>query len=206
MLMLYRIAKKAGVDMFWLLMALMTVYAVFLEVTILADLRHFESTRARVILRIAGVHKTWRLMLLQTEQGHRLVLADNYGAHPLDANQLRQSRSSKLLDALRRADKARGFLLHHIRLDRLNTLVLLRTEDAARSAVLSGTVQGALACIPALHRKAIRIQVLPEFFRAHSTVNARCIIRIRLGTIILTAMMLLMAWIREQRLTESEAM
>lgn len=191
--------------MFWLLLALLMVYTFFLEVTLQADLRHFDATQARVQLRIGGMHKTWLLHLVRTEQGHRLILSGDQGVHPLDAGQIRQSRGSLLLDALRRADKARRFLLNHTHLDKLDGFVLLRTEDAARSALLAGTLQNLLTCIPAVRRNGVRIRVLPEFFRAHSTVNARCIIRLRLGTIILTAGMLLAAYIREQRLTESEA-
>lgn len=181
--------------MLWLLIA----FVMLLTITIQADLHHFGTTQARICIRIAGIHKTWRLMLLRTEQGHRLVLADKDSARPLDAGQLRKSRGSMLLGALRRADKARKFLLRHTHLDRLDALLLLRTEDASRSALLAGTIRSTLACIPAVRRKGVHIRVLPEFFRAHSTVNARCIIRLRLGTIILTAMMLLIAYIREQR-------
>lgn len=193
------IAAKAGDFMLWLFMTLLAGYALFLEMNLQADLHHFDRTQGRFILRIAGIRKIWQVMLVRTAQGHRLVLADEDSTRPLDAGQLRRSRGSMLLDALRRADKARKFLLKHTHLDRLDALLLLHAEDAARSALLSGTVRSVLYCIPAVRRKAVRIRVLPEFFRAHSTVNARCIIRIRLGTIILTAMMLLIAYIREQR-------
>ena len=191
--------------MFWLLTALLTLLAAMLEVRVQADLQHSDATRARVRLNIAHLHKTWRLMLVRTERGHRVILADEYSARPLDTGELRQSRGSHLLDALIRADKARHFLLRHTCLERLDALALLRTQDAARSALLCGMAQGALACIPAARRKGVHVRVLPEFFRTHSTVNARCIIRVRLGTIVLTATMLLAAYLRQQRLTESEA-
>ena len=191
--------------MFWLLTALLTLLAALLEARIQVDLQHFDITRARIRLDIAHLHKTWRLMLVRTERGHRAILADELGTRPLDSGDLRQSQSRHLLDALIRADKARRFLLHHTHLERLDALALLCTQDAARSALLCGMVQGALACIPAARRRCVHIRVLPEFFRTHSTVNARCIIRFRLGTIFLTATMLLAAYLRQQRLTESEA-
>ncbi len=190
--------------MFWLLVGLMLLYTAFLEAAVEADVRHFDSTRVQIQLRLLRWHRTWRLQLASTPQGHRLILDDERQVRPLDGAQLRQSRGLAVAGTLRRADKARGFLLKHLHLDRLDALVLLRTEDAARSALLSGTVQSILRCIPALHRHHVRLCVLPEFFRAHSTVNVRCIIRFRLGTIILTAGMLLLAWFREQHLTESE--
>lgn len=172
--------------MFWLLAALLAVYACFLPMTIQADVHHHDQTQARIIAQYTLLAKEWRISGL-----------------PGAAAQFRQSRSRLLLDALIRADKARKFLLHHIHLDRLDALILLHTGDAARSSLLSGGLQGALTCIPAAQRKAVRIRVLPEFFRAHSTVQARCIIRIRLGTLILTAMMLLAAYFRQRRVQKA---
>lgn len=192
--------------MLWLFVMLMLLYAAFLEGTVQTDLRCFGAVELRLRFTIGGIHKTWQYHLNRTEQGHRLTRTVSYGTKSIGPSQFRQSRSSIIADTLRRADKARHFLLTHIHLERLDGLVLLRTEDAAASSLLSGTLQGVLGCIPAVRRRNVRIRVLPEFFRAHSTVKARCIIRFRLGTIILTAWMLLAAYMRQQRLTESEAM
>ena len=172
--------------MLWLLAILLLTTACFLPVILHADVYYHEHTRARIIVQFMLLRKEWRISGL-----------------PGAAAQFRQSRSRLLLSALRRADKARGFLLRHIHLDRLDALILLHTGDAAHSSLLSGGLQGALACIPATHRKAVRIRVLPEFFRVHSTLQARCIIRIRLGTIILTAMMLLAAYIRQRHVQKA---
>ncbi len=185
--------------MFLLLTGLLLVYACFLELTLQSDLHHFDGTQLRLVLRVCGVHKAWHFSLLDTPTGHRLVLRDDHGMHPVDAASIRNSRGPLLWGALRRADKARQYLLRHTYLDKLDGLVLLRTGDAARSALLSGSMQGLLRCISATHRRQVRLRVLPEFFREHSTVQARCIIRLRLGTILLTGLMLLVAAKREQR-------
>lgn len=174
--------------MLMLLMALLLGYACFLPVTLQADVHYHASTRARIIVHVAGLTKTWHFSGLT-------------GA----ATQLRQSRIRLLLEMFRRADKARVFLLHNIHINQLDALILLCTGDAARSALLTATIQGTLGCIPHLRRRNVRIRVLPDFFRERSTVSARCIIRLRVGTIILTATMLLIAHFRGQRLTESEA-
>lgn len=172
--------------MYWLLAILLLTYACFLPMTLQADVHHHGQTQARIIIKYTLLTKEWRISGL-----------------PGATAQFHQSRSRLLLNALRRADRARGFLLHHTHLDRLDALILLHTGDAARSALLSGGLQGALTCIPATRRKAVRIRVLPEFFRAHSTLQARCIIRIRLGTLILTVMMLLAAYIRQRRMQKA---
>ena len=189
----------------WWLAGLLAAYALLAEVVLRAELHHFDETVAKATLTVAGFRKTWRVRLVKTAQGRRLFLSDKQGTRPLQTGALRQSRGGMLLDAFLRADKARAFLLRFTHLERLDGQVLLRTEDAARCAMLTGGVQAVLNCIPALRRGPVRIRILPDFFRAHTTVDARCIIRLRVGTIILTAGMLLLAWLRERRLQESEA-
>ncbi len=174
--------------MLLLLLALLLLYAFFLPVTIQADVHHHAATQTRITAHYAFFKKTWQI-----------------SRFPIAAGQFSKNRFRLLIGLLRRADKARRFLLRRIHLVRLDALILLRTEDAARSTLLSGAAQSILPCIPAVRRRNVRICVLPEFFRAHSSLNARCIIQVRLGTIILTSMMLLMAYFREQQQTESEA-
>lgn len=191
--------------MLWLFVLLMLLYAAFLKGTVQADLRSCETGELRLFLRIGFFRRARKYQLHRTAQGHLLTRTDSHGTRTVDPLQLRQSRGSLFADALRRADRARHFLLAHLYLDRLDGLILLRTGDAAASALVSGGLQGALNGIPAVRRRHIRIRVLPEFFRAHSTVHARCIIRFRLGTIILTAGLLLASLLHQLRLKESEA-
>ena len=169
--------------MFWLLIALLTGYALCLPVTLRAHICHREQTQARLQLRLAMLHKTWQ-----------------FSGLPGAAQQLRSSRSRMLLSVLRRADKARRYLLSHTQLDKLDALLLLRTGDAARTALLTGMLRPFAQLPP----RKVRICVQPDFFRPHSTLEIRCIIRWKLGTLLLTSMMLLGAIIR-QRMTESEA-
>lgn len=192
--------------MLWFSLALLTVYAAFLQATLQAELHWHEAAQLRLCLHLAGFHKTWQYHLNRTAQGHQLHRTDRHGTKPVDTTRLHGNRARILMELLRRADKAWRFLLAHLHLDRLDALLLLRTGDAAHSALLSGGLQGLAGCIPASLRKNVHIRVLPDFFRPHSTLNARCIIRFRLGTIILTAGLLIMAYIREQQPTESEAM
>ncbi len=172
--------------MFWVIAALLLALTL-LKVTVQADVHRYGVTHLHIRVEITGMHKSWTRTGLP------------------EPGTLRESRGSRVISLLRRSVIARRFLLRHIRLERLDTLILLRTEDAARSALLCGTLQGVLGCIPAIRRRNARIRVLPEFFRSKSTIDVRCIIRLRLGTIILTAGLLLLAYLREQRLTESEA-
>ncbi len=191
--------------MFWLLAAILALYLALTVISIRVDFRHSDTTQGRLLVQAAGLHKSWRFSLIRTAKGHRIVLAGTHGPEPLDTAQFRQSRGGLMLQALRRGDKGRKFLLRHTHLDRMDALIQLRTEDAARAALLTGTARSVLCCIPAIRRRNIRIRVLPEFFRSHSTVAARCIIRVKGGTLLLTAGLLLLSYRKEQRLRESEA-
>jgi len=175
------------IELFWQIAVLALAGMMMLPMTIRADLHRCGVTHLHIRMEIAGIHKSWTRTGLP------------------GPGTLRESKVSGILTFILRADKARGFLLRRLHLKRLDSLILFRTEDAARSALLCGTLQGVLSCIPAIRRQPARIQVLPEFFRAHSTVDVRCIIRLRLGTIILTAGLLALEWLRAQRLNESEA-
>ncbi len=188
-----------------LLLVLLAGYALMTELQLQFDLQHFDKTRAKVVLQAAGLHREWRFELVRTPRGHRLLRQDKKGVHQVGLTQFEESRGASVLDAIARADKARRFLLRHLHLIRLDALVLLRTDDAGGSAILSGVAQGVLACLPAARRENVRLQVWPEFFRPHTTVQGRCILRIHLGTLLLTGVMLLAAHLRQQRAAESEA-
>ena len=166
-------------------LSLIGMYLLFLPVTLHLELHHHSRTHAALSVTFLWLTKTWRRDSLTAA-----------------ADGMRQSRIKLLLQVLLRSDKARHFLLRHTCLEALDVLILLRTGDAARSALLTGSLQS-LAALPVVRKRNMRIRVLPEFFRPHSTVAARCIIRLRLGTIILTMTMLLLAYFRQQRVQKA---
>ena len=184
--------------MLWALIILIMIILLTLPAEIRTELRHTDATQLFIRLQITGIHRTWRLLLLRTAVGHRLVLDGKNGLQPLDPQSFRRSRGSTLLTALGQEKSIRRYLLQHLHLQTLEAFALLRTDDAAHSALLSGALQAILSSFPSFRRKA-RIRIFPEFFRGHSTVLAKCIIRIRLGTILLTAMMLLAAQHRQHQ-------
>lgn len=169
--------------MFWLLLALLAGYATQLPVTLETDIFHHGQTRTRHRLTIARLHKTWPITVF-----------------PAAATQFRSGRSQMLFSHFRRADKARRYLRTHARLAKLDILLLLHTGDAAHTALLTGVLRPLVQ----LPRRNVRICVQPDFFHPRSTLQIRCIIRWKLGTLLLTSMMLLAASIR-QRMSESEA-
>ncbi len=163
------------------LAALLLLEAMLLPDTFRADVRRHGSTWFRVTARYAFFTRTWQS-----------------GAPA--PTQARRQHGRRLLFALRQAEAAQRFLLRHVQLDRLDACILLRTEDAARTSLLAGALQG-LAYLPAVQRRHVRIRVLPDFFRPHSTLQTRCIIHVRMGTILLTMLMLLAFRLRQKART-----
>ncbi len=168
------------------------------RLTVQFDLHHFGGTQGRVLLRLWRWRRMLRLAVVRTDTGHQVVLAGQGGpARPLSPAEMAGTPGERLMQVFSRADRMRRFLFRHARLQRLDALFCLRLEDAARCAVLSGAMQGATAFLPGRWQRQVHLRVVPDFFREHSTFRARCILDVRLGTLFITACMLLAAYIRE---------
>lgn len=167
--------------------AVLIICICFLRVTVQADVNLCASVQCRLRIRCLKITKTWRW---------------NSAAAPRSPQ--RRQRAFSLLRLLRQSRGTRRFLRRCLHLDMLYMRLLLHTEDAARSALLTGALRSIPLCIPALHQRHIRIEVLPDFFQGRSSLQTRCIFHLRLGTIILTAILLMTAYLRRRQLTESE--
>ena len=172
--------------MVWGIATLLLAGAMLIRITLRIDLCRDGETHMRILAQAVGVHKAWT--------HHRAGQSAFY----------HQNLGSRLMQTLRRSYRARLFFLRHSAIKRLDVLLLLHTEDAAQSALVSASLQHVFACIPNLYRRHARIRVLPEFFRGHSSFRLRGIVCFRLGTIVLTTGLLFLDWLKEQRLTESE--
>lgn len=172
--------------MFWLMAALLVGYGLLLPVTLTLSLEYQETARTDVSIHFATLHKSW-----------------TFSGLPRTSAAFRQSRRHKFFSALHHADAAKSFLLQHTHLVRLDALILLHTGDAARTALLTGALRSVL--MAALPHQKVRIALHPDFFHAHSAINIRCIIRWKLGILLLTAWLLLTEMFLQQQPGESEA-
>lgn len=182
-------------------MALVLTGVMCLDVRVEGTLHHAEDTQVRVCVCVGLIHRRWTYRLTRTADGHRLTVADAGGTREIRPGG-RHASGQGLTAVLRRAGDARRFFLRHLHVDALEGLLLLRMNNAAHAALLCAAVNGGLCCIPPGRRRGLR--VLPEFFRPHSTAHVRCIIRVKLGILILTAGRVLLTWVGLHRPTESE--
>lgn len=184
-----------------LLLALLTasVLVCFLPVILQGDFRWDEkSARLHLLLRLAGLHGQWRLLLNRGAQGHQLTLLDEDG-HSRPAPEIApDSLPGQALALMRRADKARRFLLKHTHPEKLDALLVIGTSGAARTALLTGTARAVTALLPPAWRGRLRLRVSPDFIHDRTALQLRCIIRVKLGTMVITSVMLLAAVAAEQ--------
>ena len=155
--------------MSWLI--LLIPFALLMHVTVCVQVVHSGTTKSRITWRYACFTSTWQ----SGQQSKRRTIPRH--------RQL-------ILGAFRHADRARRFLRQHIHLDRLDALILLHTGNAALTALLAEGLQS-VACLPACRQKSVNIRILPDFFHGQTKVHAQCIIRVRMGIILLTMLMLL---------------
>lgn len=187
--------------MIWLLAALVLTGVMCLDVRVEGALHHAADTQARVCVCVGHIHRRWTYRLTRTADGHRLTVADAGGTKEIRPGGTHPPGQGRMA-VLRCAWGAMRFLLRHVHVDALEGLLFLRMDNAAHAALLCAAVNGGLCCIPPGRRRGLR--VLPEFFRPHSTVHVQCIIRVKLGILILTAGRVLLTWVGLHRPTESE--
>lgn len=191
-----------------ILLGLLTVPILlcFLPFLLQADLRWDEGRiRLRLLLRLAVLHRQWRLLLSRSAQGHQLTLLDEDGQSRPAPEIAPDSLPGQALALIRRADKARRFLLRHTHPDRLDAQLIIGTSGASRTALLTGTARAVTGLLPAAWRGRLRLRVRPDFIHDRTALQLRCIIRMKLGTMVITSVMLLAALAAEQAVKAREA-
>ncbi len=177
----------------WIFLLMGLIWMLLAPLSLDAAALHDGLTRIRLVLGVGQVRKTLRLRIVATPKGHQIILGEAQEAVPLSPTDMRGSRAERMARRLLKDKRARRFLLRHTELERLDGLLSLHTEDAARSALLAGTLQGATSFLPPSWRRNVRLAAVPAFFQPRTTVHLRCIIRVKLGTLIITAALLLLA-------------
>lgn len=117
--------------------------------------------------------------------------------HPQGASEssrLPHQQRMRLLGTLLRTNHARRFLLRHTQLISFQALLRPGLQDAASTALLTGFLRQLSSLLPS--KADVRIQ--PNF-TGTTQLQARCILFFHLGTILVTAVMVLCAYVAESR-------
>lgn len=171
--------------MVWLVLAFLLGYALLLPCTVRILVQYHEQIQTRIHLSMAGIHKTW-----------------TFTGFPTPASPLRSQYLRVLLHAIRSASGIRRYFVQHTHLKQFQATIFLHTSDAARTAIFTGLIRNLLTAFPAAQTK---ICLLPDFFHPRTSIQCRCIIQWKLGTLLFTTMMLLAATLFTPQQKESEA-
>ena len=161
-------------------------------------LSHAGETRLLVRVQVWGIPLTWRIRSKRLRSG-RVTTLLRKNRPPREAPPDTGRRIQVVAGAYLRSNRARAFLREHVRLLSLEALVCIALSDAAKTALTSGLL-GALSRLLSLGMQGrVRVQVIPAFFHQQTTVQARCILFLRLGTILFTAALAGAAYLLEKR-------
>lgn len=148
-----------------------------------AEIRQAQGVRFRVLLRIWGI-----------------PLRIDHTSAPVrpKAPSPRQLRAGKhLLRVLPKMARPIRLLLRRTTLQALLVQVSLSLRDPAQTALTAAFLAQLRLLLPESCRGHVRIAVTPDFLHEKSFWAARCIIFLRLGTIVAAAAMALTAWKEE---------
>ena len=101
----------------------------------------------------------------------------------------------RMVGTVLRTNHARRFLCKHITLVKLQAMLHLSLADAANTALATGMLRQIASLLPA----NADVRIHPDFLHASSRLQARCILFFHLGTIVIAAGMVLLAWLLERR-------
>ena len=182
----------------------MPVCLLLLYLVLIAPLRltvclsHAGETRLLVRVQVWGIPLTWRIRSKRLRSG-RVTTLLRKNRPPMEAPPDTGRRIQVVAGAYLRSNRARAYFRGHVRLLSLETLVCIVLSDAAQTALTAGLL-GALGRLISLRMQGrARVQVVPAFFHQQTTVQARCILFLRLGTILLTAALAGAAYLLEKR-------
>lgn len=188
------------------LFLLLAAILMLAPMTLTADVHGGGGFKTVLSLDVAGLlHKQWRLALIRTVHGHQLVIAGKDGTeHPAPKFEP-ESAQGQFITLFRQSSCARRFLLRHTQLLRLDARFIIGTANAAHTALLTGAARSISIFLPAAWRSRIVLQILPDFFHGQTCFDARCIIRLKAGTLILTAALLIYTFLSRQAEKAREA-
>lgn len=188
------------------LLAIISVVLLLWPLRLQLDAGKDDDTALKLFIRLGPFSLTRRLKVIKRDGRHQLVRQAKDGHDkPVKASELRGGRSETVLRALWASDHARNLLMRRTHLHTIRGYLCIAGEDAAKTALLVQSLRTGCNLLPPGWRRAVRLQILPAFFRDHSVYRLRCIVSWRLGILVITAGMLAAAYAVQQVSPKKEA-
>ena len=154
-----------------------------------------EGATGQARLKVWGIPLRWAFRTRQ-EGGRLRLLVRGRRIHTGErqAPPITPGRAKVWLGTLLRTDKARKWLFNGIHLIHCEAKIRLALSDAAQTALLSGALTTLGGWLPG----KVQLHVIPDFWSGHSAFALRAPVATRLGTLVITAALVLAAWIGER--------
>lgn len=179
---------KGGLFMLWWILLLLMALILLIPVQIRTDGLRAERRVMRVTVSAAGWKRTWQIESHPGPDGRTVEITGEGGTtRRMQPDPRHGQRLMRFAQALRHAPMARRFLTAHVHPLQLDAQWLFHASSAASTALATGGLRMALSLLPRRWLRVARIRILPDFLRDHSTLQWRCIFRLRPGTLLLTA-------------------
>ena len=182
-------------EIFWLILVLLLLIT---PLQARLTLRHAARTEGVLTLRAWGFSRDLRFRVAPTAQGRQLIL-EGKRVHPVQAQPAQLRSALVSVGTFLRSDRARKFFLRHVELQELSISTQLCLDNAARTAMITGVFRTLYSLLPPAWRRRVRLYAAPDFLHTSSSAYLRCILFTHLGTLVITAAMLLIAWMLERR-------
>lgn len=157
-----------------------------------ADLHYGERKLLRLQAEAAGIRRQWLLEAASDSGGLRIMMLNTQGKPRILAPKASSAHlAGRMLRLLNQTPRVRRLLLHQMKPAQLDVQLLLHVGDAAATALAAGLARSFATLLPVSWRAILRLRIQPDFLSPRSALQARCIFRVRLGTIAMTALLLL---------------
>lgn len=178
-----------------LLLCLMMVAGLATPLELSLALSVGEGATGQARLSVWGIPLHWAFRTHQEGGRLRLMVRGrrlHTGEH--QAQPITSARVKVWLGTLLRTDKARKCFFNGVHLTEGDVKLRLALSDAAKTAVLSGALTTLGGWLP----DTLHLRVIPDFWSEHSAFSMRLALATRLGTLVLTAVLMLVAWLGER--------
>lgn len=175
-----------------LLAGLIVFLILITPVTLRLDLRWIHTADLLIAPRFWGLGPTLRLRVEKTQHGHQVFRIDKHGnAKPLKLPSSPSAAPSlHMLRSALQGGPLRWFI-RGLSLMQFDVALNVSLDNAARTALTAGAAQSLWRALPCAWRKKARLQVRPDFLSGQGGAQARWIVFFHLGTLLITAAMLM---------------
>lgn len=173
----------------------------FLPLRMQIDVQAADTLSWRIVPSILWLKKVFRFRLIRTQRHHEVLYLPQHGSpHCISSEKLQNPSGKRLALSLWNVKPIRRYLLRHIHHFCLVTEIIVHAEDAARTAMITGFFHVISNMIHSFTDN-VSTRIIPGFSHQHTVAHTQCIFSVKLGTLLITSVMVLLHSLKRQSQT-----